>query len=172
MNIPRNGYRCRVMKDPAQHRAAFSRTGVVATMIHAVQIRDHFSGWLAQSLTLDAEKTSDIVLAVNEALANAAEHAYLGAPEPGLMHARAEHDPALATLTVWVSDEGRWHVKDPAATPNPGRGRGTMLMRALADRTAVDSTNTGTEVRLQWDHIRARLGTAAQQAQDDNRMPA
>ena len=141
-------------------------------MTHAVQIRDDIAAWLAQSLTLDAEKTSDIVLAVNEALANAAEHAYLNSPKPGPMHVRAEHDPELATLTVWVTDEGRWHVKDPSMAPNPGRGRGTMLMRALADRTAVDSTTTGTQVRLQWDHIRARLGAAAQRAQDDDRLLA
>lgn len=141
-------------------------------MTHAVQIRDDIAAWLAQSLTLDAEKTSDIVLAVNEALANAAEHAYLKSPKPGPMHVRAEHDPELATLTVWVTDEGRWHVKDPSMAPNPGRGRGTMLMRALADRTAVDSTTTGTEVRLQWDHIRARLDAAAQKAQDDDRLLA
>ena len=160
------------MDNRAKQRAAFTRTGVVATLARAVQIRAEFSGWLAQSLMLDAEKTSDIVLAVNEALANAAEHAYVNSPRPGLMHTRAEHDPGLATLTVWITDEGRWHVRDPSIEPNPGRGRGTMLMRALADRTAVDSTTNGTEVRLQWDHVRARLGAAAQRAQDDDRQLA
>jgi anti-sigma regulatory factor (Ser/Thr protein kinase) len=172
MNVGQTGYRAAVMEDRARQRAAFSRPGVVATLAHAVQIRDGFSGWLTQSLTLDAEKTSDIILAVNEALANAAEHAYLGSSQPGLMHTHAEHDPELATLTVWITDEGRWQVKDPSIAPNPGRGRGTMLMRALADRTAVDSTTTGTQVRLQWDHIRARLGAAAQRAQDDDRLLA
>lgn len=141
-------------------------------MAHAVQIREDFSTWLAHSLRLDATKTSDIVLAVNEALANAAEHAYLNSSEPGMMHARAEHDPELATLTVWITDEGRWHVQDPSMAPNPARGRGTMLMRALADRTAVDSTPGGTEVRLQWDHMRALLDDTAQQAQDDDRLLA
>lgn len=160
------------MDDRAKQRAAFSRTGVVASMTHAAQIREDFSDWLAQSLALDAEKTSDVVLAVNEALANAAEHAYLNAPDPGPMHLCAEYDPELSTLTVRVSDEGRWHVKDPTMAPNPGRGRGTMLMRALADRAAVDSTTTGTEVRLQWDHIRARLDADIPLAQDDDRMPA
>jgi len=141
-------------------------------MAHAMQIRDDVSAWLAQCLALDAEKTSDIVLAVNEALANAAEHAYLDANEPGLMHTRAEHNPELATLTVRVSDEGRWREHDSSVAPNPGRGRGTLLMRALADRATVDSTPAGTEVRLQWDHIRARLDDADQQAQDDDRLLA
>ncbi|ANE78064.1 hypothetical protein A7U43_00805 [Mycobacterium adipatum] len=160
------------MDEQAQQRATFSRTGVVATMTHAVQIRDDFAAWLTQHLVLDPEKTSDIVLAVNEALANAAEHAYISSSQPGPMHARAEHDPELATLTVWITDEGRWHVKDPAIAPNPGRGRGTMLMRALTDRSVVDSMSTGTEVRLQWDHVSARVDDTAQHAQDDDRLLA
>lgn len=160
------------MDQQAQQRATFSRTGVVATMTHAVQIRDDFAAWMRDLLALDAEKTADIVLAVNEALANAAEHAYLTSPEPGLMHARAEHDPALATLTVWITDEGRWHVKDPALAADPGRGRGTMLMRSLADRSAVESASTGTEVRLQWDHIRARSDRTAQRSQGDDLLRA
>lgn len=141
-------------------------------MAHAVQIRDDFAAWLAQSLSVDAEKTSDIVLAVNEALANAAEHAYLDSAEPGPIHARAEHDPQLGTLTVWITDEGRWLEKGPSATPNPARGRGLILMRALTDRAAVDSTATGTEVRLHWDQIAARPAGAAEPDQDDDRLLA
>ena len=57
------------MDEQAQQRAAFARTGVVATMAHAVQIRDDFAAWIRDLLVLDAEKTADIVLAVNEALA-------------------------------------------------------------------------------------------------------
>ncbi|QIV81675.1 ATP-binding protein [Mycolicibacterium frederiksbergense] len=160
------------MGDRGRQRAAFSRPGVVATMVHAVQIRDDFAAWLARSLSVDAEKTSDIVLAVNEALANAAEHAYLDSPEPGPMHVRADHDPQLATLTVWITDEGRWRAKEPATAPNPARGRGLILMRALTDSAAVDSTATGTEVRLHWDQIAARPADAADAEQDDDRLLA
>ena len=64
-------------------------------MAHAMQIRDDVSSWLARYLSVDAELTSDIILAVNEALANAAEHPYLDAPAPGLMHIRVEYDPWL-----------------------------------------------------------------------------
>lgn len=141
-------------------------------MVHAVQLRDDFAAWLAESLSVDAEKTSDIVLAVNEALANAAEHAYLDSPEPGRMHARAEYDPQLAALTVWITDEGRWRTKEPSTAPNPARGRGLMLMRALTDSAAVDSTATGTEVRLHWDQIAARPADAAEPEQDGDRQLA
>lgn len=160
------------MDEQAQQRAAFSRTGVVATMAHAAQLRDEFAGWMTQQLALDPEKTADIVLAVNEALANAAEHAYLHSARPGPMHLQAEHDPELATLTVRVTDEGRWHLKDPAMAPNPGRGRGTLLIRALTDRSVVDSTSTGTEVLLQWDHVGARPSGSIRQIQDDGLQPA
>lgn len=138
-------------------------------MVHAVQLRDEFAAWLAESLSVDAEKTSDIVLAVNESLANAAEHAYLDCPEPGRMHIRAEYDPRLAALTVWITDEGRWRTKEPSTAPNPARGRGLMLMRALTDSAAVDSTDTGTEVRLHWDQIAVR---PAEPEQDDERLLA
>ncbi|MDZ7884201.1 MAG: ATP-binding protein [Mycobacterium sp.] len=160
------------MGDRAQQRAAFSRPGVVARMVQAVQIREDIAAWLAQSLSLDAAKTSDIVLAVNEALANAAEHAYLDSPEPGLMYARAEHDPQLGTLTVWITDEGRWRAKEPSTAPNPARGRGLILMRALTDSASVDATATGTQVQLHWDHIAARPADAAEPEQDDDRRLA
>lgn len=141
-------------------------------MPHAAQLREDFSAWVTQQLALDPEKSADVVLAVNEALANAAEHAYQHCAQPGPMHIRAEHDPELGTLTVWIADEGRWHLKDPAMAPNPGRGRGTMLIRALADRCVVDSTPTGTEVRVQWDHVGARRPATARQSQDDDLQPA
>ena len=45
----------------------------------AATVRREFSDWLRRYFTLDATKASDVVLAVNEAMANAAEFAYVTA---------------------------------------------------------------------------------------------
>ncbi|GAS87619.1 uncharacterized protein RMCB_1715 [Mycolicibacterium brisbanense] len=105
---------------------------------------------------LDSVKASDVLLAVNEALANVAEFAYVSSPQPGVMHLRADYDPTAAVLTVTVADQGSWRSARPPAN-NPARGRGIPLMRALSDHTIIDSSPVGTEVRLQWDHISGPL---------------
>lgn len=133
--------------------ARFRRLGVPATLTHVAQLRFEFSDWLNRSFTLSAHQASDIVLAVHEALANAAEFAYITSAQHGVMHLQADYrDPA--TLTVTVADEGRWRIRDPDTEQDPARGRGIALMRALADRAAVESAPGGTQVRLQWSHIR------------------
>ena len=74
-------------------------------------MRDHFS--------LDPIKTSDVVLAVNEALANAAEFAYVTTQQAGVMHVRADYDGDSAVLTVTVTDEGAWRMTDPETEAAP-----------------------------------------------------
>ncbi|NOP97858.1 ATP-binding protein [Mycolicibacterium fortuitum] len=123
----------------------------------AAQIRREFSSWLSTHLTLDPTKASDVVLAVNEALANAAEFAYVDAPTPGLMHVRADYDGDASVLTVTVRDDGVWRIGE-TDHKNPARGRGIPLMRALTDRAVIDSNHAGTEVRLQWDQIGQNCG--------------
>ena len=132
--------------------SSFAKTDVTAAPERAAQIRREFSDWLRGHFTLDPTKASDVVLAVNEALANAAEFAYLAAQRPGVMHVRADYDGDAAVLTVTVTDEGAWRNTDPQ---NQGhrRGRGIPLIHALTDRATFDSTPAGTEVCLQWDHI-------------------
>lgn len=139
------------MTDEAQSGTRFTRTGVTAAPERAAVVRHEFSEWLRDQFELDATKASDILLAVNEALANAAEFAYVDAPA-GAMHIEADHDQRLGTLTVTISDEGSWRPKDPTVT-NPARGRGIPLMHALTDRADIDPTPAGTRVRLEWDHI-------------------
>ena len=120
----------------------------------AAAIRREFSQWLARSFTLDPTKASDVVLAVNEALANAAEFAYVTAERPGTMHVRARYDGTASRLTVTVTDEGAWRSSDPA-TKGHRRGRGIPLMHALSDRATVDSSEAGTTVCLEWNHVAA-----------------
>jgi serine/threonine-protein kinase RsbW len=79
-------------------------------------------------LALDEERMSDVVLAVNEALANAAEFAYITFPESGTVAIEAMHSAAAASLVVVVvSDRGVWHHVE-AAQRNHSRGRGIPLM--------------------------------------------
>ncbi|WP_166906772.1 ATP-binding protein [Mycobacterium sp. DL440] len=131
---------------------------VTAAPEGAARIRREFSSWLGTHLTLDPTKASDVVLAVNEALANAAEFAYIGAPAPGVMHVRADYNGDTAVLTVTVTDEGVWRIAE-TDHKNPARGRGIPLMRALTDRAVIDSNHAGTEVRLQWEHIDQDCGS-------------
>jgi serine/threonine-protein kinase RsbW len=126
----------------------------VADPESAARIRREFSDWLRQYFALDETKVSDVVLAVNEAMANAAEYAYVAVGRPGTMHVQAHYDWTAATLTVTVSDQGVWRSTDPGTTERR-RGRGIPLMRALADRAIVDSSPAGTRVCLEWNRVAA-----------------
>ncbi|MDT5207695.1 MAG: hypothetical protein QOF67_110 [Mycobacterium sp.] len=127
----------------------------VAVPESAAQIRRDLSEWLRRHFALDDTKRSDVVLAVNEAMANAAEFAYVTLERPGPMHVRADYDRTAATLTVTVTDEGAWKGADPT-TKGRSRGRGIPLMRVLADRTSVESSPAGTCVSLQWNRVIAQ----------------
>jgi serine/threonine-protein kinase RsbW len=135
-------------------RTRFAHTNVLADAARAAQIRQEFSVWLKRYFTLDATKISDVVLAVNEALANAAEFAYSTVQQPGTMHLLADYDSGTAVLTVTVADEGTWRIAD-SEKKSISRGRGIPLMRALADRATIDSSASGTQVRLEWNHVAA-----------------
>jgi anti-sigma regulatory factor (Ser/Thr protein kinase) len=127
---------------------------VTADAHSAAAIRREFSDWLGRYFTLDPRQASDVVLAVNEAMANAAEYAYLASDRPGTMHVRALYDGSASTLSVTVTDEGAWRSSDPANS-GPKRGRGIPLMHALADQATFDSSQAGTRVCLEWNHIAA-----------------
>jgi anti-sigma regulatory factor (Ser/Thr protein kinase) len=136
----------------AGESTSFTKADILAAPERAAQLRREFSQWLGTHFTLDPVKASDVVLAVNEALANAAEFAYSSAHQPGVMHVRADYDPDAGILTVVVEDEGAWRISD-TDHKNPARGRGIPLMHALTDRAVIDSTPAGTHVRLQWHNI-------------------
>jgi serine/threonine-protein kinase RsbW len=147
------------MRDFGQRdsRTRFAQTSVLADAACAAQLRQEFSLWLKRSFALDPTKVSDVVLAVNEALANAAEFAYSTADHPGEMHLLADYDTGLARLRVTVADEGVWRI--PAGGKKSiSRGRGIPLMQALADRATIESTPAGTQVHLEWKHVAAVQG--------------
>ncbi len=147
------------MEYSGQHdsRTRFAQTSVLADAACAAQLRQEFSVWLKRYFALDPTKVSDVVLAVNEALANAAEFAYSTVKQPGAMHLLADYDTLAAILTVTVTDEGAWLIAQ-GEKKKISRGRGIPLMQALSDRATIDSTPAGTRVRLEWNQINAAQG--------------
>jgi len=88
---------------------------------------------------IDPARASDIQVAVGEAVNNVIEHAYGAAAGP--MHLSGWFDGS--TLAVEIRDHGRWRPEREER-----RGHGVKIMRALADRVDLNTTPTGTVVRL------------------------
>jgi serine/threonine-protein kinase RsbW len=132
----------------------FAENGVGADARNAGRVRDEFAGWLRGRVDLDDVRFSDVVLAVNEALANAAEFAYLQHRGMGTIDVEAVRDRVAATLTVTIADQGSWHEPDPVKQGRV-RGRGIPLMRALADDVTIDTSALGTTVCLCFDNVHA-----------------
>jgi serine/threonine-protein kinase RsbW len=127
----------------------FERIGLAATLQTAARTREEFAAWLRRFFDLDPERLSDLVLAINEALANSAEFAYGANDGVGTMDVLAWHDQAESSISVVIADHGEWQMAD-TAPPTRSRGRGIPLMRALSDRTAIETSLDGTQVRLVW----------------------
>jgi len=133
----------------------FERIGVEATPQTAARTRDEFAGWLKQFFELDAVRSSDLVLAINEALANSAEFAYAHTCEAGTMDIQAWYEASDRTITVVIADHGVWRMSDSQADTRT-RGRGIALMRALSDRAAIETSIDGTQVKLVWANVGRR----------------
>jgi len=129
----------------------FQRVGIAADAESVSRIREEFAGWLERFFDIDPIRASDLVLAINEALANSAEFAYLTTNSPGTIDLLAHYDPNVGSLTATISDQGVWRAPNPK--PNRSRGRGIPLMKALSDRVAIDTSRGGTQVRMQWDGV-------------------
>lgn len=132
----------------AADRAHFSRPEITADAASAAHTRVEFGAWLREHFALGDELFNDLLLAVYEALANAAEYAYVDAPLPGTVGLSAAYAPDSDTLMVTVTDHGSW--RPPLARSAGLRGRGIPLMHALADEATIEGTPTGTEVTLAW----------------------
>src|SRR5882757_7257207 len=84
----------------------FERLGLAATLQTAARTRDEFADWLRQFFELDPIRLSDLVLAINEALANSAEFAYGATTRVGTIDLLAWHDLDESSITVVVADHG------------------------------------------------------------------
>jgi anti-sigma regulatory factor (Ser/Thr protein kinase) len=113
-------------------------------------IRRELSGWLAP-LALTDDEVADVVLAVDEAAANAVRHAY-GPGTSGVVELTLWTEPG--TLCVEVVDHGSWRppsVPVPAAGVEGGAGdggRGIPLMSTMADAVLIHYDARGSRVLL------------------------
>jgi anti-anti-sigma factor len=117
------------------------RLDLPATPAALPGVRRRLGAWLT-SLGMGEHDRVSVMVAVGEACANAAEHAYRDT-EPGPMSVTADVD-VDGVLTVTVRDEGTWRPPDR----DPGdRGRGLLIMRQLVDGVALQEER-GTTVTL------------------------
>jgi serine/threonine-protein kinase RsbW len=119
-----------------------------------VLIRRELAGWLAP-LALSETETADVVLAVDEAAANAVRHAY-GPEESGAVELTLWTEPG--TLSIEVVDHGSW--RPPADRPTEG-GRGIPLMSTMSEAVLIHYDERGSRVLLRH---RIPEGATAQEA--------
>jgi anti-sigma regulatory factor (Ser/Thr protein kinase) len=86
------------------------------------------------------DEAYDILVACQEACANAIEHAY----GPGRAHFEVHAEHREARIRVTIRDEGRW--REPRGVH---RGRGLVLMRSLMETVEVEHGTEGTVVVLE-----------------------
>ena len=115
----------------------------VADPAGATRMRREFTRWLR--IDVADPQSQDIVLAVYEALANAAEHAYTDRSDGSdTMWLTAHRGPN--EVRIAVADTGQWRPHTGAGAPF--RGRGLALMRALMTHVHLRSDTRGTLVQL------------------------
>ena len=102
--------------------------------------------WLRATVVVSNERFADVTLAVDEAMSNCVDHAYRGR-SAGSMVLVLTYDELCAAVRIHVTDEGSW--REPSSfSSNAFRGRGVLLMEALADECTVDGQHHGTTVCL------------------------
>lgn len=119
-----------------------------AAAAELVQVRRQVRSWLAR-VGLVPERAADLLLAVDEACANAIEHGHHNDGRTIFLHAR--HEDELIHITV--ADQGTWITRDEVPGPTRGcrsslRGRGVALMRASVPDTRIRTTGSGTVVEF------------------------
>jgi anti-sigma regulatory factor (Ser/Thr protein kinase) len=105
-------------------------------------LRRDLRKWLAD---VDATGISDIVLAVDEAAANAIEHAGLASGAAITVEADVSDD----VLHVVITDPGAWSQQAADGT----RGRGFTIMRSVMDDVDVRVNPSATSVSMRR-HLR------------------
>jgi anti-sigma regulatory factor (Ser/Thr protein kinase) len=109
-----------------------------ATLDSLSEARHLLRRWLRTHGAGERE-TYDIVVASQEACANAVEHAY----GPGRATFDLEAQAEGGRVRIVVRDRGRW--REPRGSD---RGRGLPIMRAVMDEVEVRQADDGTEVIL------------------------
>lgn len=135
------------MEPPAPGHVEFVHRSWPADPTQLTVIRHELAGWLAP-LSLTDEETGDVVLAVDEAAANAVRHAY-GPQESGAVELTLWTEPAdddgPATLCIEVVDHGHW--QPPTERPTEG-GLGIPIMSTMSESVLIHYDERGSRVLL------------------------
>jgi serine/threonine-protein kinase RsbW len=118
-------------------------------------IRHELRRWVAP-LGLTGDETDDLVLAVDEAVANAVRHAY-PADRPGEVELTlwTEGSVDSTALCIEITDHGSWRMQETVTGDAQG-GRGMLLMQHMVETVLVHFDGRGSRVLL-----RHRFGTPA-----------
>jgi anti-sigma regulatory factor (Ser/Thr protein kinase) len=141
--------------DPALRSAPWSAPVDLIVVLPAIPsaaslVRQRTRAWL-DALGWPSEDGEDVVMAVNEAVANGVDHAYRGQPHLGEVrvygwptnHPAAANHPAAHRVVVTVADRGRWR---PVPSDPGYRGRGLRMMHACMDSVIIQPAAAGTTV--------------------------
>ena len=133
---------------PASAAESFTESGFADGQTVA-DFREKVKAWLAGAVEIDNERLCDILLATDEALANCVDHAYGATGDSGLMTLCMSYDVGAQEVQISVTDKGAW-IEPAPRTKTSIRGRGLILMRALADNCTIDGRPDGTTVLLRF----------------------
>jgi anti-sigma regulatory factor (Ser/Thr protein kinase) len=131
---------------PENGRVEFVHRSWPADPAQLSVIRRELAGWLAP-LALTDDETAGVVLAVDEAAANAVRHAY-GPGRSGVVELTLWTESG--TLCVEVVDHGNWvpPVEPPAVDGPADQGRGIPLMSSMAEAVLIHHDSRGSRVLL------------------------
>jgi anti-sigma regulatory factor (Ser/Thr protein kinase) len=109
-------------------------------------VRTRLRHWLTRWGWHD-DDLDDVIMAVDEAVANVVDHAYCLQPEPGNVHVYAwiTDRPTDHRATVSITDQGRWRP----VLADPGyRGRGLVMMSSCMASLHIEHSSGGTSVTM------------------------
>lgn len=134
------------MEDPGH--IEFVHRSWPADPVQLTVIRHQLADWLAP-LRLTEQETADVVLAVDEAVSNAVEHAY-GPGESGQVELTLWTEPG--TLSIEIVDHGQWRTPaaDAQVVPEtaPQASRGIGLMNTMVESVLIHFDDRGSRVLL------------------------
>lgn len=115
------------------------RCHLVAGAGELAGVRADLRVWL-ENRGIGTGVATDVILAVDEAISNAIEHAGPAESAPVEVAAQFDHDD----LVMLVSDRGAWKERSQRREG----GRGFTIMRALVDEVRIETSRSGSRVQL------------------------
>lgn len=151
----------RILDDPSRLVCTVSRDGR-----GAARARAQFADWLWRHFWLDERQLSDLILAVNEALADTVTFSSSGLCGDDTVDIVVAYHDDTDTLVVTVTAGGRTPgFGDPPRNRhrNNGRASGAVLMRLLADQARIDPAEHGSRISLMWTNLQGQSKTRTTQ---------